>query len=160
MNALTSLPIEVHRSAQRGELQKVVKWLNKGGAVGALCSFPSAGGRPSTTTLLQTAAANGHMAMVNELLKRGASVDLQTRLGVTPLMTAAYYPGCRGAAPGTCRGGTRGRHPSCPPGTRGRHPGCRRGTRGRDPRCRAPPTICSPTDLSVTCARWYLVPGY
>ncbi len=57
MNTLTSLPIEVHRSAQRGELQKVVKWLNKGGAVGALCSFPSAGGRPSTTTLLQTAAA-------------------------------------------------------------------------------------------------------
>ena len=91
MNALTSLPIEVHRSAQRGELQKVVKWLNKGGVVGALCSFPSAGGRPSTTTLLQTAAANGHMAMVNELLKRGASVDLQTRLGVTPLMAAAYY---------------------------------------------------------------------
>ena len=27
MNTLTSLPIEVHRSAQRGELQKVVKWL-------------------------------------------------------------------------------------------------------------------------------------
>ena len=69
MNTLTSLPIEVHRSAQRGELQKVVKWLNKGGAVGALCSFPSTGGRPSTTTLLQTAAANGHVAMVSELLR-------------------------------------------------------------------------------------------
>ena len=91
MNALTSLPTEVQRSAQRGELQKVVAWLNKGGAVGALCSFPSARGRPSTTTLLQTAAANGHLAMVRELLKRGASVDLPTRLGVTPLMAAAYY---------------------------------------------------------------------
>ena len=91
MNALTSLPTEVQRSAQRGELQKVVAWLNKGGTVGALCSFPSARGRPSTTTLLQTAAANGHLAMVRELLKRGASVDLPTRLGVTPLMAAAYY---------------------------------------------------------------------
>ena len=33
----------------------------------------------------------GHVAMVSELLKRGARVDLPTRLGVTPLMAAAYY---------------------------------------------------------------------
>ena len=46
-------------------------------------------------------------------------------------------PGCRGRgtrgagspAPGTCRGGTRSRHPRCRPGTRGRHPRCRPGTR-------------------------------
>ena len=31
MSSPTPLPFEIHRSAQRGELQKVVKWLRKGG---------------------------------------------------------------------------------------------------------------------------------
>ena len=32
MSSPASLPKEIHRSAERGELQKVVKWLRKGGA--------------------------------------------------------------------------------------------------------------------------------
>ena len=40
MSSPAPLPEEINRSAHRGELQKVVKWLRKGGAVDAL--FPSA----------------------------------------------------------------------------------------------------------------------
>ena len=36
MSSPASLPEEIHLSAERGELQKVVKWLRKGGAVNAL----------------------------------------------------------------------------------------------------------------------------
>jgi hypothetical protein len=60
------LPIEIHRSARRGELQKVVKWLRKGGQADALCFDSTRDGRPTTFTLLQTAAANGHLEMVRE----------------------------------------------------------------------------------------------
>merc|ERR1740124_2156580 len=37
------------------------------------------------------ATTNGHLAIVRELLKRGASVDLQTTLGSTALMLAVNY---------------------------------------------------------------------
>ena len=36
MSSPASLPEEILHSAVRGELQKVVKWLRKGGAVNAL----------------------------------------------------------------------------------------------------------------------------
>ena len=52
MSSRASLPKEIHRSAERGELQKVVKWLRKGGLVDALGSATSLDGRPITTTLL------------------------------------------------------------------------------------------------------------
>ena len=90
MSSPVSLPFEIYRSAQRGELQKMVKWLRKGGPVDAL--FPSASTRDdrvSTDTLLHTTAACGHLEMVRVLLKRGASVDIQTSLGYTALMAAA-----------------------------------------------------------------------
>ena len=92
MSSPGSLPEEIQRSAHRGELQKVVKWLRKGGAVDALRPVSARDGRPSTTTLLRIAAANDHLAMVRELLKRGASVDLPSGFGITALMEAA----CRG----------------------------------------------------------------
>ena len=91
MSSPAPLPKEIHRSAERGELQKVVKWLRKGGAVDALGSTTTCDGRPITTTLLHAAAANGQLEMVRELLKRGASVDLQNSLGGTALMDAAFY---------------------------------------------------------------------
>jgi ankyrin repeat protein len=91
MSSPASLPKEIHRSAERGELQKVVKWLRKGGLVDAHCSATTRDGRPATTTLLLTATANDHLAMVRELLKRGASVDLQASLRNTALMNAAFY---------------------------------------------------------------------
>ena len=37
-----SLPLEIYDSARRSELQKVVRWLRKGGLVDALCAAPSA----------------------------------------------------------------------------------------------------------------------
>ena len=41
--------------------------------------------------MLQAAAANSQLEMVRELLKRGASIDLQSSLGGTALMSAAYH---------------------------------------------------------------------
>ena len=85
------LPFEIYRSAQRGELQRVVKWLRKTW-VDAVCSTPSEGGRPvAGVALLHAAAANGHLEMVRVLLKEGANVDLQTSLGNTALMHAAGH---------------------------------------------------------------------
>ena len=85
------IPKEIFKSAGRGELQKVVKWLRKGGEIDAFGSARSIDGLATTATLLHTAAANGHLEMVRELLKRGASVDLRTSLGSTALMQAAYH---------------------------------------------------------------------
>ena len=87
MSSPAALPIDICRSAQKGELQKVVKWLCKGGLVDTLWSAPIEGGWISTFTLLHIAACNGHLEMVRVLLKRGASVDLPTNLGATTLNT-------------------------------------------------------------------------
>ena len=91
MSSPASLPEEIYWSAERGELQKVVKWLRKGGQTDALCPLKTRGGRASSFALLHAAAAWGHLAMVRELLKRGASVDLPSGLGRTALMDAAFY---------------------------------------------------------------------
>merc|ERR1712194_893622 len=76
MSSPDPLPKEIHRSAERGELQKVIKWLRKGGLIGALCPTTSVDGRATAETLLRAAAVNNHLEMVRVLLKRGASVDL------------------------------------------------------------------------------------
>ena len=92
MSAPTPLPAEIYRSAQDGELQKVAKWLGKGGLVDALCSALTTIGETSDSDfgLLHGAASNGHLELVRELLKRGASVDLPTGLvNHTALMYAA-----------------------------------------------------------------------
>ena len=86
-----SLPPDILRSAELGELQKVVRWLRKGGAIDSLCSTTSSDGQVQTVSLLNTAATYGHLEMVRELLKRGASVDLPTGLGVTALMSSAAF---------------------------------------------------------------------
>ena len=59
MSSPAPVPIEIHRSAQNGELQKVIKWLRKGGLTDALYSFLTHDNRSSTATLLHTAATNG-----------------------------------------------------------------------------------------------------
>ena len=90
-----SLPLEIQLSAQRGELQKVVKWLRKGGLADAFGPITLRDGRTSTTTLLHAAATENHLEIVRELLKRGASVDLPNSLGHTALMSAAATsPSC------------------------------------------------------------------
>ena len=90
MSSPASLPIEIHRAAKRGEIQKVIKWLRKEGPIDALCKAPSEGGQLATFTLMHAASGRGQLEMVTELLKRGASVNLQTSLGGTALMGAAY----------------------------------------------------------------------
>ena len=107
------LPAEIFYSAGRGELQKVVKWLDKRLSTGrstdalkwmprstdALYSIPTPcrgcpAGQTAAVALLHVAATNGDLVMVRELLKRGASVDIRSHAygGVvsTPLMDAAY----------------------------------------------------------------------
>ena len=61
VSSAASLPLEIYESARRGELQKVVEWLRKGGAVDALCSTTTTDGRVSTFGLLHAAAANDHL---------------------------------------------------------------------------------------------------
>ena len=68
---------------------KVVKWLRKEGPVDAVCPIAARGGRSTTVALLHGAAASDQLEVVRELLKRGASVNLQTELGATALMDAA-----------------------------------------------------------------------
>ena len=61
-----------------GEAQVVAAWLDEGGGVDARCA------EHNDATLLMEAAAGGQEAMVRMLLQRGASVNLQASLGVTP----------------------------------------------------------------------------
>ena len=90
VSSAASLPLEILKSAERGELRTVVEWLRKGVGVDALGSVLAADDdRTTTIGLLHAAAANDHLEMVRELLKRGASVNLPTSLGHTPFMAAA-----------------------------------------------------------------------
>ena len=91
MSAPAPLPKDILQSAQRGELQKVVKWLRKGGPVDALCSASTNEGQPCTYTLLHATATYDQLEMAKMLLKRGASVDLQNSLGSTALMDDTLY---------------------------------------------------------------------
>ena len=86
-----SLPREIFNSAEKGELQMVVGWLDQGGPVDALCSSPTEDARPSEFGLLHAATGSGRLEMAMEVLERGASVDLPSSLGATPLMGAAHY---------------------------------------------------------------------
>jgi hypothetical protein len=59
VSSAASLPLEILKSASRGELQKVVEWLRKGEAVDALGSVLAADGRTTTMCLLHAAATTG-----------------------------------------------------------------------------------------------------
>eukprot|EP00964_Phaeocystis_antarctica_P164813 scaffold143668_cov75-Phaeocystis_antarctica.AAC.1 len=85
----SSLSPAILKSAQRGELVTVVRWLRKGGSVNALCPSITSDSKPATFALLHTAAGSGRLEMVTELLKQGASIDLPTSRGHTALMDAA-----------------------------------------------------------------------
>ena len=87
----TLLPAEVLLAAERGELQKVVSWLRKGGPVDALRRVPTGDGQTTTVGLLHAATAGGQLEIVRELLERGASVDLPNSFDATALMDAASY---------------------------------------------------------------------
>ena len=76
MSSAASLPFEIFKSAKLGELQKVVKWLRKGGQTDALCPFTSEGSHATSATLLHAVAGYGHLEMVRMLLKRGGERKL------------------------------------------------------------------------------------
>lgn len=78
------LPEEVAEAATKCELQKVVKWLRKGGHVDARGEQEGA-----RFTLLHWAATFGHVSLAKEVLKRRADVNLLSS-GCTPLMAAAF----------------------------------------------------------------------
>ena len=70
-------------AAHEGDAQAVATWLNEGGGVDARCA------EQYGLTLLMEAAMGGHEAMVRMLLRRGASVNLQSSGDGTALMYAA-----------------------------------------------------------------------
>ena len=84
----TPLPVEILRPVGRGKVWQLARWLRKGGSVDALCSGTSRNGRATAT---HVAAACGYVEMARMLLKRGASVDLQSSFGSTALMAAVSY---------------------------------------------------------------------
>ena len=86
-----SLPLEIVVAAERGEVQRVVKWLMRnGGSIDATCVTPLANGQTrGSVTLLHVAATSGQMKLVRDLVKRGASIDLTSSHGQTPLFGAA-----------------------------------------------------------------------
>ena len=86
-----SLPFAIFQSAARGELQEVAKWLRKGGSADAFSSVSTGDGQTAAFALLHAASCNGHLEIVTVLLKRGASVDLQSSFGYTALMAAADH---------------------------------------------------------------------
>jgi hypothetical protein len=91
LSSPASLPIDVMKSAERGELHEVVEWLDEGGSVDAMCSVPAGGGEATAAGMLHVAAVRGNLEVVRELLNRGASVDLQTGFGFSALMAAAGF---------------------------------------------------------------------
>ena len=70
-------------------MQRVVKWLRKGGAIDTFHVAPLANGETASLALLHSAATSGQMELVRELVKRGASVDLPSSHGQTALFGAA-----------------------------------------------------------------------
>ena len=77
-----TVPFEIASAAERGELQSVVEWLQKGGPVDALGEDGDG--------LLHAAAHGGHLHVAKELLKRGASVDLRGACVLTALVVGRW----------------------------------------------------------------------
>ena len=71
-----AVAIDVSDSAYKGDVQAVVAWLDEVGDVDARTEEHG-------VTLLMVAAYGAQEAMVRMLLQRGASVNLQSSLGLT-----------------------------------------------------------------------------
>ena len=79
----TSLPSELIHASRRGELKKIIKWLRKGNDLDARC--------PDGRSLLHAAVMSAQHELVQELLRRGAKVDLPNYLGSSALFAAAEF---------------------------------------------------------------------
>ena len=82
-SATEGLPEPVLGAAVEGEAQAVAAWLDEGGGVDARYA------EQAGVTLLMAVAYGGQEAMVQMLLQRGASVNLQNSGGITALIAAA-----------------------------------------------------------------------
>ena len=81
--APTPDPATMLLAAAKGDAHAVAAWLDEGGAVEMRCP------ECSDMTMLIAAASQGQDATVRMLLQRGASVNLQSFIGITALMAAA-----------------------------------------------------------------------
>jgi len=84
---LTTMPTMIISAAERAETAAVMGWLAMVGSVDATWSSPD--GAIRGYTLLMCACECGHEDMVDALLRKGASPDLQDWKGITALMIAA-----------------------------------------------------------------------
>lgn len=66
----TFLTAEVAQAAQGGQLARICKWLNEGGPINARDVFQC--------SLLHLAAGSGQVVVVQELIRRGADLDVRT----------------------------------------------------------------------------------
>ena len=100
MSSPASLPVEIHLSAERGELQKVVKWLSKGGQGDAFGSAETDDGRATDATLLQIAAGCGHLEIPQAQPYTSCG---HGTLSTLPLLARKKPDGRRGASGGRVR---------------------------------------------------------
>lgn len=80
-------PIAV--AAASGDEAAVGAWLDSGGQVDAL--FENPGGGVPLVSVLFLASVNGHLRIVDLVLKRGAGVDVPNSAGGTALMWSAFH---------------------------------------------------------------------
>ena len=84
-----------------GDVQTTVAWLDTGGDVNSLIGMKWPDGKIVTrTTMLMLASTQGHIKLVELLIKRGAKVNLQDSTGTSALHTAlggacTNFPGTR-----------------------------------------------------------------
>jgi ankyrin repeat protein len=83
------VPTSVVSAVYHGDKDALVAWLEGAGQVDALFHKPD--GSVRNSTVLMTASGGGHSQLVDLLLERKASVDLQSSRGMTALMWAARF---------------------------------------------------------------------
>ena len=79
--------MEIVKAASAGDVKTVVSWIDCGGKVDTRYSKPD--GSAAGGTLLITASDAGDAQMVDALLERRATLDLQDSFGNSALMHAA-----------------------------------------------------------------------
>ena len=84
---MASLPMEIVKAASAGDVKAVVSWIEAGGKVDTRYSKPD--GSAAGGSLLITASDAGDAKMVDVLLERRATLDLQDSFGNSALMHAA-----------------------------------------------------------------------
>jgi ankyrin repeat protein len=84
MTASVPLPAEIIGVAKAGDVKAVATWLDGGGLIDA-CETAHDG------TLLMIASGHGHVPLVELLLDRGASIDLQSAVGDTALTLSMLW---------------------------------------------------------------------